>query len=507
MTEVLERQPDRPGIQGYAADYIEPNWTRRFMHVLDVGWARWRKTYWEMSSDAKAEALDSIDRYCQQQAEYSSESREAADARAWKSMRTAGHRRGILDLLSTRPTIRATQEQLDSDGKLLACANCVIDLESGTPRPAKPTDRITKHSPARYDPLVELDDGARLTWQTALSALPEDAREWFQLQIGLSFVGQRPKHTFVLVGKGNNGKSSLMTAIANVAGSYGEFLSNDVLMKSAARGPAPELMTLRGLRFGLIEETPEEGRLNTKRLKDLTDTAKLRTRALYKNEISFPVTHTLFINTNYLPVVDEVDDGTWRRLYAIPFMTKFVARNEVTQPDHKVGNPRIGELLALPEVQDVILDWIVQGAVKALRLVEEPAVPASVRDKTSSWRAGSDVALGFARDCLTEDSNHIVPATEMTQALNAFLRKHGKAAWSSTLLSKRLPDALVQAGLPATENKVHTIRHDEQLSMWDGPAPARTQVQGWRGLRLTVRKPDGLTPVAPSWQPPFEYEA
>lgn len=482
MADPLERQPDRPGIQGIAADFIAPNWARRFLHVLDVGWATWRRTHWELSSDAKADALESIDLYCAQQADANEEAGNGVEAKSWRSIRTAGHRRGILDNLSTRRALRASQDALDPDPDLLACSNCVINLRTGMPQPAEPRQLITKHSPARYDPLVPLEPEAKEIWAKALQALPVDAREWFQLQIGQSFIGRGGKYTYVLTGKGNNGKSALMTAITDVAGTYGDALSNDVLLKQAARGPAPELMTLKGLRFGLIEETPEEGRLNTKRLKDLTDTAKIRTRQLYGQEITFAVTHTLFVNTNYLPIVDETDDGTWRRLRAIPFNIKYVPRDQVTESHHQIADLSIKDRLRDPDVHAVILAWIVEGAKRAYRTIEEPPLPPSVQAKTEEWRAESDVAFGFAQEFLAAQEDSLIPGVELIKAMNKYLMDHGKAKWSSTLMNKRLPDSLVLAGLPRTESAVIKVRKTDQISMFEGAARDHEVIRGWRGL-------------------------
>ena len=71
-----------------------------------------------------------------------------------------------------------------------------------------------------------------------------------------------------------------------------------------------ELMTLRGARFALIEETPEARHLSVKRLKDTVGTPTMTARLIGKNNVTWEATHSLFLTTNYTPRVDETDHGT-----------------------------------------------------------------------------------------------------------------------------------------------------------------------------------------------------
>ena len=70
-----------------------------------------------------------------------------------------------------------------------------------------------------------------------------------------------------------------------------------------------------------MEEFPELGHLNVKRLKDLHGTGRITARYIGKDSVSWQATHTMFVTTNYLPRVDESDHGTWRRLALVDFST------------------------------------------------------------------------------------------------------------------------------------------------------------------------------------------
>ena len=81
-----------------------------------------------------------------------------------------------------------------------------------------------------------------------------------------------------------------------------------------ARAHATELADFRGARCAVLEELPEERKLSVTRLKMLIGTEQITARLVYQNDMTFDATHTLFINTNPMPIVTETDGGTWRRL-------------------------------------------------------------------------------------------------------------------------------------------------------------------------------------------------
>ncbi len=99
-------------------------------------------------------------------------------------------------------------------------------------------------------------------------------------------------------------------------------------------------MTLCGARLAIMEEFPELGHLNVKRLKDTHGTGMMTARYCGKDTVSWPVTHTMFITTNYPPRVDESDWGTWRRLAMADFPFRYRKPHEALEtPTDRHGDP------------------------------------------------------------------------------------------------------------------------------------------------------------------------
>ena len=67
----------------------------------------------------------------------------------------------------------------DAHPKLLNTQNCVVDLTTGKWLPHNPDLLLTKITGAGYRPGARHKD-----WDTALTAIPADVREWVQLRYG-----------------------------------------------------------------------------------------------------------------------------------------------------------------------------------------------------------------------------------------------------------------------------------------------------------------------------------
>jgi putative DNA primase/helicase len=109
-----------------------------------------------------------------------------------------------------------------------------------------------------------------------------------------------------------------MSGVQAVLGDYFLLASDRIMIADPSAHPT-ELMDLRGARLALIEETPEEGRLSVNRLKKVVGNPSITARRIRQDPVTFPATHTLFISTNYRPIVEETDHGTWRRLACLRF--------------------------------------------------------------------------------------------------------------------------------------------------------------------------------------------
>ena len=270
-----------------------------------------------------------------------------------------------------------TEAAFDAHPDLLNVPNGVVDLRTGTLRPHDPDLLFTKVTKAPYRPGATHPD-----WQQALTAIPKDAADWLQIRMGQGLTGHPPSDDVMvtLKGAGENGKSTIVDGVREAVGTdYAVTVPDRVLLARTGDHPT-ELMTLRGARLGLMEEFPELGHLNVKRLKDLHGVGEMTARYCGKDTVAWKPSHTVFVTSNYLPRVDESDHGTWRRLALVDFPYRYRKADEPieTKRDRR-GDPGLRQRMGLGRDgrHEAVLAWLIYGAVTYYRngqvMPEHPA--------------------------------------------------------------------------------------------------------------------------------------
>ena len=287
-----------------ADDYL----AGKFLHSAGLGWLMFDGRRWQrvgepvVGEQVRLGVLDFYSREVKAQA-------EAERLKQISSLFSANRLRAILWII--KGYLAVNDDEFDAHPDLVNVGNGVLDLRDGTLRPHDPDLMFTKITMVDYHP-----NATHLDWRQALQALPSDAVCWLKLRWGQGLTGHpTPDDVLVVLkGSGENGKTTLVDAIAETVGpEYAVSLPDRVLLAHSGDHPT-ELMTLRGARLAFMEEFPELGHLNVKRLKDVQGTGRITARHIGKDSVSWQVTHTIFVTTNYLPRIDESDHGTWRRL-------------------------------------------------------------------------------------------------------------------------------------------------------------------------------------------------
>lgn len=333
----------------------------------------------------------------------------------------------------------ATDEQLDAHPDLLNVRNGVVNLRYGTLQPHNPGLMLTKVSMVDYRPAATHPD-----WTQALTALPADVVPWLQIRLGQGITGHPvpDDRLVVLKGSGANGKTTIVDGLREALGTdYAVALPDRVLL--ARNGDHPtELMTLRGARLGLMEEFPELGHLNVKRLKDIVGTGEITARYCGKDSVTWKPSHTVFVTTNYLPRVDESDEGTWRRLVLVDFPYRYRQPHETKQTAlDRVGDPNLRERLRRGRdgQHEAVLAWLIEGARRWYQNDRRmPAEPQSVREATHAWRKNADLLMRYIDDRLVFDSSRHVISTDLFADFNEWLKDNGHKGWSDQSFSARL---------------------------------------------------------------------
>lgn len=454
----------------------------RYRYVAGLGWLEYLGGAWRDVPKNSKVVRDAVRDFIRQRVEDLRTEGRAEQAQLWKATLNASQIGGILYFAEAMNGILTGHDELDRGPDLVNCRNGVLNLATGFLGKHNPGLRLTKQTGAPYDP-----DATSETWDMLLDAVPADVQPWLQLRFGQALSGYAEDNLVLLQGGGENGKSAFMSAIMRAFGSYAGMVSPRILLASNTTQHPTELMDLMALRLALLEETPEEGHLDVHQLKMIIGTPMINARRMRQDSISFPTTHSLFINSNPFPLVSATDHGTWRRLVAAKFPYKFVMPNSAHtlaegerwgDPDLKSRVHRDSDLPA------AALAWVVQGALSwyADRSVMH-SLPAPVAAATREWRADSDVGYQFAAEHLTPTPNHLVPASYMADKFNAFLEAQGKRKWSARVIAGRLPQSIKAVLDREATNDVIKIQARHQLGISDPFDAARHTLEPGKTIR------------------------
>jgi putative DNA primase/helicase len=400
---------------------------------------------------------------------------------------SAGAVRAAADL--AKGQLLADGAAFDRHPDLLNAANGVVDLRTGELGPHDPALLLTRCAPTNYRPGAEHPD-----WDLALDALPADVAEWVQLRLGQAITGHPTPDDVLPVfhGAGSNGKTTLTTGVARTLGEgdYAVTVPERVLLANPNDHPT-ELMTLRGARLALLEETPEARHLNVKRLKDVLGTTQMTARHIRQDTVTWSPTHTLFVSTNYRPRVDETDHGTWRRLALVTFPYTYRRDGETLHDEYdRRGDPTLRERvkLGLQRQHEAILAWLVDGARRWYAAGQEmPPPPPAVADNTRAWRRETDLILRFFDDNLIADPSYCVPSRDLYQTFTEWLAANGHQKWNDQTFAGRFGQHDEIAGLGIIHNRVRRERIADRKRSFE---VLSGRFMAWSGVRYRTADDD-----------------
>lgn len=466
---------DSPISERVVTDVLKDRW----LYTKGLGWMEWTGMVW--AERPEVAAAEVVRRWVDQEVARIALEGDRQTTKSASALQAATRIKRILELC--RGQVLADIAHFDRDPDILVCGNGVVDLR---------TENLMRHDPSRLvtrmTEVSYLPDSSHPDWTTALEAVPEDVRAWVQLRLGQSATGHTPdddRMTFLL-GSGENGKTTLLSAAMSALGGYSGLVPDRLLLASADAHPT-EMMSLRGLRMAVIEETPEGRRLSVARLKKTVGTPWITARLVYRDSTSFKATHALFLSSNYRPVIEETDHGTWRRLGLVNFPFRFMKPGRaLTAQTDRYGDPRLRSRLHEASRQQAILAWLVRGAQAWYQAGQVmPSVPARIERDTLAWRSESDSVLAYATERLVPDPASHVLAKDLLADLNQWLEERGQQPWSDRTAASRFSthEWVTDRGIEKKQvrhrpNSLSRSHHLRRTS----PVPA--SYKAWTGVRF-----------------------
>lgn len=152
---------------------------------------------------------------------------------------------------------------------------------------------------------------------------------------------------------------------------------------------------LAGVRFVNIPEPGKGMVLNAAQIKSMTGNDTIDARFLHENSFDFKPQFKLYVNTNYLPVINDMTVFSSDRLIVIPFNRRFDGGERDTSLKHRFQNEH---------TQSAILNWMIEGY--RMLCEEGLAIPDSVKDAIAQYRHDSDKTVLFMEDCMEQGADY-----------------------------------------------------------------------------------------------------
>ena len=316
--------------------------------------------------------------------------------------------------------------KMDENRYLMCFSNGVVDIKNRIFRDGYPQDYITKTTGIPYrefDPLTDAVIAAQiLTFMEQLFPDKELNRYmWDHLSSVL--IGENINQTFnIYRGNGSNGKSLLTDLMTFTLGEYSGTVPVTLVTEKrvGVGGTSSEVMQLKGVRYAVMQEPSKDARINEGMLKQLTGDSTMQARALYCESEKFNIQFQLVVCTNTLFEIVSNDDGTWRRIRIVEFMSKFVNPEDPVIDDTPYQFPKDPILKEkLPLWAPVFASMLVKRAFENQGIVQNCDIVMSASNK---YRQGQDHIAGFVSEMVVRKDGKKIGKQELVQQFKAWFQ-------------------------------------------------------------------------------------
>ncbi len=295
-----------------------------------------------------------------------------------------------------------SQTDLDRNLDLFNCQNGTYNLRTGEFKPHNPLDLLSKVSNVVYDPKARSAAFEKFVYDVMQG---DQAKiRYLQTILGYALTAETNLECCWILygGTTRNGKSTLVETIAYMMGNsagYALAMQPQTLAQKQSkdtRQASGDIARLDGCRFLNASEPPKRMLFDVALLKTLLGRDSITARHLFEREFEFIPRFKLFINTNFLPVIQDDSLFSSGRITVISFDRHFTPQEQ---------DRTLKERLKTPENISGIFNWCLEG-LKQYR--ENGAIPPeAVQKATAEYRQCSDKIGNFIADCLirTEGMN------------------------------------------------------------------------------------------------------
>ena len=331
-------------------------------------------------------------------------------------------------------------DKLDQNPYLLCFNNYVIDFKAKCHRRGQPDDYISKCTKIDYIPynvvLAKHSQTVTDLEQFFAQLFPDvSLRNYMWEHLASCLIGTIINQTFsIYKGSGRNGKSKLVELMGRGMGSYKGTVPITLITqkRNTIGSTSSEVAQLMGVRYAVMQEMSKGDKMNEGIMKEITGGDPIQARALFKDTITFIPQFKLVVCTNTDFEETSNDDGTWRRMRYIDFVSKMVDK---PYEDPKFPKNEFPFQYPLDKNLDkkfdtwapVLMTLLIEKAYKLQGIVNDCEAVLSNSDK---HREKQDFMAEFTKDKIKTVAGSRIKKTELLETFKQ---------WYTTNYGKNIP--------------------------------------------------------------------
>lgn len=301
-------------------------------------------------------------------------------------------------------------KNMDANPYLLCFTNGVFDFKNKEFRQGYPQDYITKTTGIPYivkpENPVEHNEMEQNIQEFMKQLFPQPTLcRYMWDHLASTLIGIKKEHAFnIYRGSGSNGKSILTDLMSQALGDYKGTVPITLVTekRNSIGGTSSEVIQLKGVRYAVMQEPSKDAVINEGILKELTGGDPIQARALYSDSEIFIPQFSLAVCTNSLFEIKSNDDGTWRRMKLVDFISKFTSEGETHTDDTQYVFPKDKSLKEkLPKWAPIFMKMLVKRACETDGEVVDCDEVLSASNK---YRQSQDCIAGFISEKIEKDS-------------------------------------------------------------------------------------------------------
>ena len=320
-----------------------------------------------------------------------------------KIMMSTNKIKNIISLVELQSGSMISASEFDKNPYILNTPTSAIDLRDGSVVSHDDLRKyaVTKRTVSRN--FIEGLDSRCERWYQFIDQIMNGDKQkiaFLQRALGYSILGDNTEECmFMAYGSTTrNGKGTLFSTIGAVLGhDYSSVVSPKMIcelrqgVSQDYNAAQPALAKLVGTRFVSMSESPKDARLDAASMKALTGRDELMTRQLYGSPFEFIPQFTMWMNTNYLPAINDTTVFSSKRIWVIEFNRHF----EDWEQDKTLKS-----YFTDPANTPTILAWLIEGCKDYLN--GGLRVPQCVKDATDKYEKSQDRIGRFIDECCEE---------------------------------------------------------------------------------------------------------